>query len=99
MMDSPEQFALLRRIALIWLGLCAGASVIYRIAKSKPIFRPRFEKPRFLETWRSGRSLRSLSSRLGGASHCLWVAIDESSLRVGLHFPFNMMFMPEFYGL
>ena len=36
---------------------------------------------------------------MAGARNCLWVAVTEDSLQVGVHFPFSLMFLPEIYGL
>lgn len=96
---QPEDFSIGFVIAVGWLLLVILASVGYRRIKSKPLFRPRFEYPRFLETWCSGHSCRSVITRLGAARNCLWVAVDENSLRVGPHFPFNLMFLPEVFGM
>jgi hypothetical protein len=81
--------------ALLWLA----ASVLYRRVKGKPIFRPVPENPAFVETWRSGYSLRSLLTRIGGARNCLWVTIDHGLLQIAPHFPFNLVFLPEIYDL
>lgn len=86
-------------LATGWIALVIAASIVYRRIKGKPIFRRPIEHPLFLETWRSGRSLRSLVARFGGARNCLWVAVTGDSLRVGPYFPFNLMFLPEIYGL
>ncbi len=96
---QPQNFFVGFAIAVGWLVLVILASVLYRRSKGKPLSRPRFERPRFLETWRSGHSSRSVITRLGGARNCLWVAVDENSLRVAPHFPFNQMFLPDIYGL
>lgn len=95
----PENFFVGLALAAAWVALVICASVVYRRSKGKPFFRPEFERPLFLETWRSGHSLRSVITRLGGARNCLWVAVDERSLFVAPHFPFNLMFLPEIYGL
>jgi hypothetical protein len=99
MLLTPRNVLLSFALAAAWIALVIAASIVYRRIKGKPIFRPRIEHPLFLETWRSGRSLRNLVTRFGGARNCLWVAVTEDSLRVGPHFPFNLMFLPEIYGL
>lgn len=86
-------------IAASWIALVVLVSFFFRRSKNKSIFRPHFERLLFLETWRSGRSLRSLFTRLGGARNCLWVAIDDNTLWVSPHFPFSLMFLPEVYSL
>lgn len=82
-----------------WLAFWIIASIIYRRSKGKPLLRPRFDHPLFLETWRSGHCLRNVITRFGGARNCLWIAVNENSLLVGPHFPFNLMFLPEIYHL
>jgi hypothetical protein len=82
-----------------WLALFVGASILYRVTRGKHIFRPHVPDAMFAENWCSGRSLRSIVTRLGGASGCLWVALTRDELRVGPHFPFNLGFLPEIYGL
>jgi hypothetical protein len=96
---QPQNFWVGFALTAGWIALVILASALYRRWKGKPLFRPQFEQPLFLETWRSGHSFRSLITRLGGARNCLWVAVDENSLRVAPHFPFNLMFLPEIYGL
>lgn len=76
-----------------------GVSIVYRIRQKKFIFRPKFANALFNENWRSGRSLRSFITRIGGANNCLWVTIANETLFVGPHFPFDLMFLPEIYGL
>jgi hypothetical protein len=99
MPPQPQNFFVGFALAAGWVALVIGVSIVYRRSKGKPLFRPEFERPSFLETWRSGHSLRSVITRLGGAHSCLWVAVNESSLFIGPHFPFNLMFLPEIYGL
>lgn len=96
---KPEHFLLWWFFALGWSILVIVASIFYRIRKGKPIFRPGIYNAIFSERWRSGRSLKNLFTRLGGAQNCLWVDVTEKELFVGLHFPFTLMFLPEIYGL
>lgn len=96
---QPQNFWVGFALTAGWIAFVILASVLYRRGKGKPLLRPQFKQPLFLETWRSGHSLRSLITRLGGARNCLWVAVDEETLRVAPHFPFNLMFLPEIYGL
>jgi len=82
-----------------WMVLYIGASVLFRLTRHKPIFRPHVPDALFAERWASGRSLRNVLTRLGSASGCLWVAVTRRELLVGPHFPFTLMFLPEVYGL
>lgn len=95
----PRAFELLTLLCVGWLALVIAASVAFRLAKRRYLFRPHFHEILFAEKWVSGRSLRSLTSRLGSARHCLWVTVTPNELLVGPPFPFNLMFLPEFYGL
>jgi len=81
------------------LLLVATASIVYRVRTGRYVFRPHLTNAVFSETWASGRSHRDWITRLGAASGCLWVAVTPDELLVGPHFPFNLMFMPEMYGL
>jgi len=40
-----------------------------------------------------------LWGRIGGASNCLIIAVTRDDLVVTPRFPFNLMFLPEVYGL
>lgn len=82
-----------------WVALVTFLSVMYRRSRGKPICRPQFQNALFLETWRSGRSLKNALTRLGGARNCLWIAVTDDTLLVAPHFPFNLLFLPEIYHL
>jgi hypothetical protein len=100
--DKPfteDQFFQLWWAAFGWVLFVIALSVIYRLRKGKPILRPKSLTDRFSETWRSGSSHRNLLTRLGGARNCLWITVTDEEILVGLHFPFNLMFLPEIYGL
>jgi hypothetical protein len=76
-------------IPFIWLPLVIGLSVAVRRFRDKPIF-PRAPKdPAFVERGASG----------GFASRCLLVAVTDDAVIVTPTFPFNLMFLPEIYGL
>ena len=75
------------------------ASAIHRRRVGKAIFANPPESPIFLEKWTSGRSLRSLITKVGGARNCLLVAVTRDALFIQPHFPFTLLFLPEVYGL
>ncbi len=83
-----------------WISAWLVASVIYRRKKGKIII-PR--KPRdalFFEGWASGRSDKTIFGKLGGgANGCLMVCVVANTLIVVPRFPFNLMFIPEIFGL
>lgn len=86
-------------VTLIWVTLIAVASVTYRKIKSKPFRIVEPDNPLFIEKWTSGRSLRNVIGRLGGARNCLFVAVTRNELIVRPHFPLTLFFLPEIYGL
>jgi hypothetical protein len=43
--------------------------------------------------------LKNLLTRIGGARNCLLVYVAEGSLTIVPVFPFNLMFLPEIYGI
>ncbi|MEG3143434.1 hypothetical protein U1839_02095 [Sphingomonas sp. RT2P30] len=86
-------------IPLLWVVLAVGISVAFRRINDKPII-PRLPTgARFAERIASGRSLRSIITRFGGAGNCLMVAVTGDRLVVTPFFPFTLMFLPEIYGL
>jgi hypothetical protein len=85
--------------ALGWIVLWIGASIVYRKSRGKPIYPRKPDHTLFFESYGSGNSNRNLLTKLGGASNCLSVAVTKDSLIVRPIFPFNLMFLPEIYGL
>jgi hypothetical protein len=86
-------------LAIPWLLAVIGASILYRRKAGKAII-PRLPADAvFTERGCSGRSLANIITRLGGAHNCLLVAVTADRLIVTPFFPFNLMFLPEIYGL
>lgn len=85
-------------LGLAWAVFFILGSLVYRRLTDKHIFRPHFADAVYKESWASGRSLRNVLTRLGGANNCLWITVAGNSLHVGLHFP-GTLFFPEFLGL
>jgi hypothetical protein len=82
-----------------WIIAWIATSIVYRRKAHKPLF-PRVPNDAvFAETRLSGRSLRNWVTRIGGASNCLLVYVSDSALTIVPMFPFNLMFLPEVYGL
>jgi hypothetical protein len=82
----PTWFAFL---APAWVAIFIALSIGYRRWSGKPIF-PRIPaNARFAEHWASG----------GFASNCLLVAVTDAALIVVPRFTFNLMFLPQIYGL
>ncbi len=98
-MVFKEHFFLVYFICVGWVIGLAILSVFFRKRKRKPIFRPEFPNSRFSERWRSGRSFKSVWTRLGGAKNCLWITVTDDELWLCPHFPFNLGFLPEMGGL
>lgn len=90
-------FALI--VPFAWIACVIGASIVMRRRKGKPIIPRLPEDAPFRERGCSGRSMKSVLTRFGGANNCLLVAITRDELIVTPSFPFNLMFLPEFYDL
>jgi hypothetical protein len=93
--DNPLFFWLAPLWILGWIGI----SIVFRLTRGKSIFPKRPEGTLFYEGWASGRSLATLWGRFGGARNCLMIAVTPQELIVAPRFPFNLMFLPEIYGL
>lgn len=96
-MAEPPDWLFL--IPLVWIALVIAASVVYRKSKGKPVWYRDVENALFVEKRASGNSHRTWYSKLGGAQNALAVAVTPSHLVVRPLFPFNLMFLPEIYGL
>lgn len=82
-----------------WIIGFIGISALLRAQRGKPFFAHVPADATFIEKRASGRSLRNLIGRLGGANRVLLVAVTPTKLIVRPHFPFTLMFLPEVYGL
>ena len=82
-----------------WMGFVILASILYRRSKGKPIWYLKETQVLFSEKRVSGNSHRTWYTKLGGANNALFVAVTPDVLVVRPHFPFNLMFIPEIYGL
>lgn len=92
----PDWFLFL---PFLWLPLLIAASVVYRRIHDKPIF-PRLPADAlYRESGASGVNNTHLLGKLGGAGRCLMVAVTRRNLLVTPFFPFNLIFLPEIYGL
>lgn len=85
--------------ALIWIAFVIAASLIYRRAAGKPVLFFTLRSASFLERTASGHSNDNFLRRLGGARNCLVVGVVADRLIVRPFFPFNLVFLPEIYGL
>jgi hypothetical protein len=85
-------------IAVVLFRMLAAGSVVYRLYKTKPLLKPDFPDSRLTETWSSGQSDRNILARLAGAKSFLWITVTQDHLHVSLHFPFNLIFLPEAFG-
>jgi hypothetical protein len=103
-MSNPFDFAqrhfdLLFAAAAGWIILVLVASIVYRCTRGKYVL---FQTPTglaFSESWTSGRSLQSWWARMGGARNALFVGVSPEFVYVLPQFPFNLLFLPEVYGL
>jgi hypothetical protein len=76
-------------LAIVWIVFVIGASIVFRRNRGKPVFPTVPTGALYVDKRASGR----------WASNCLLVAITEDALSVVPKFPFNLMFLPEIYGL
>lgn len=94
-LDTPWIFL----FPFIWIIGWVGVSVIYRLRVGKPLF-PRIPGDAIVsQRLASGRNRRNWLIGLGRARNCLNVAVTRNELLVSPMFPFNLMFLPEIYGL
>ena len=82
-----------------WIGFVVAASAYYRKSKGKPVWYRDDQDALFLEKRASGNSHRTWYTELGGARNALAVAVTPTHFVVRPLFPFNLMFLPEIYGL
>src|SRR4051812_1216237 len=96
---SPEIFLTLWLVLLLWVAAAVTASVFFRLSRGKPILFFSVPNAVFQERTASGRSNDRWWRQPGGASNCLVVAITRDRLVIRPFFPFNLLFLPESYGL
>ena len=94
-----RNFAVLIALAIGWIFFVVIASALYRRVRGKYLLLHKPTDLTFSEDWTSGSSLQSSRTRLGGARNCLFVGVNSQSVYVLPHFPFNLMFLPEIFGL
>lgn len=91
-----------KEFLLLWTGsviVMIGTAVIVRREQRLPFLKPHLPYVVFGENWCSGASSLGLLGAFGWAGTCLWVVLTETSLHVGLHFPFNLVFPRVLVGL
>lgn len=98
-MDDNAAFAWLPSFAFGWIALAVAVSVAFRKKRGKPLFPKAPMDAIFSERGCSGRSLDTPWGRIGGARNCLFVALTPARLVITPTFPFNLIFLPEIYGL
>ncbi len=76
-------------LAVGWIVFVIGVSIVFRRSRGKPLFPKVPVDAIYVEKSASGR----------WASNCLLVAVTQKALSVVPKFPFNLMFLPEVYGL
>jgi len=76
-------------LAIAWIVFVIAASIVFRRKKGKPVFPTVPTDALYVDKWASGR----------WASNCLLVVVSDTALSVVPKFPFNLMFLPEVYGL
>ncbi|HET6387061.1 MAG TPA: hypothetical protein VFJ58_27050 [Armatimonadota bacterium] len=96
---APVHPALFIVLVFAWFAVLIGASVVYRSRKGAFFPAPLPDGVRFDERWTSGRSLRNLVTRSGGASRCLRVSVTDDEIWIRLEPPLQFGFMPEILDL
>ncbi|MEP6785839.1 MAG: hypothetical protein ABI898_08865 [Sphingomonadales bacterium] len=86
-------------LALGWIALAIGISIAFRKRRGKPLFPKVAPDAVYSERGCSGRSLDTPWGRIGGARNCLLVALTRNTFLITPIFPFNLIFLPEIYGL
>lgn len=74
------------------LVVCGALRLIFGL----PIRRPRNEQVDFEETWVTAYPLRF--GYLTTANNCMWVQVTRGQVRIHMHFPFCIFFIPELFG-
>lgn len=98
-MSDPAAFTWLTFLAVGWITLAIAVSIAFRKKRGKPIFPKAPPDALFAERGCSGRSLDTPWARIGGARNCLLVALTPQRLAIVPIFPFDLIFLPEIYGL
>ena len=98
-MNDTAAFTWFPFFAVGWVALAIGASIAFRKKRGKPIFPKAPPAALFSERGCSGRSLDTPWGRIGGARNCLLVSLTPERLVIIPTFPFNLIFLPEVYGL
>ncbi|MDQ2877636.1 MAG: hypothetical protein M3R41_00985 [Pseudomonadota bacterium] len=84
---------------MLWISGWILASIVSRWSRGKALYPKGLPGAIYKEGWGSGRSLDTLWGRVGGARNCLIISVTTDTLAVTPRFPFNLMFLPEIYGL
>jgi hypothetical protein len=88
-LDSSEPPFWFFWAALAWVIFVIALSVFYRRRTGRPIYPKVPINARYSEKWASATF----------ANNCLMVWVTDDALSVVPRFPFNLMFLPEFYRL
>lgn len=84
---------------ILWIGGIFAFGALRRSQAGEPLIPRRPERADFYESMASGRNLDNILFRVGGASRCLIVSVDQGRLKTDLIFPFNLFFVFNFYGI
>lgn len=91
-------FPYLFALAWLWIIGFVAFGAFRRLRSGQPLFPRRPAGASFWESGASGRNLRSIVSRLGGASRCLVVTVLDGRLTTDMTFPFNIFPLGSVYG-
>ena len=99
MFDDLTTTELAPYLGLAWVLFVAVLSVIYRTNKGKPVLFWSVPNADFIVHFASGHGGRSWFHGFAGANSCLVVAVARGRFIVRPWFPFNLLFLPEIFGI
>ncbi len=86
-------------IGLGWVLFIGILSAIYRTKKGKPVLFWSVPDADFIVHFASGHAGRNWLFAFGAANSCLVVAVAHGRFIVRPWFPFNLLFLPEIFGI
>lgn len=92
-------FPYLFALAWLWIIGVFVFGAFHRVRSGEPLFPHKPANADFYESGASGRNLRNVVSRLGGARRCLIVTVVDGRLMTDTMFPLNLFPIGRLYGI
>lgn len=92
-------FPYLFALNFLWIVGLFAFGAFRRIQSGQPLIPRKPAAAAFYESGASGRNLRNIISRLGGASRCLVVTVLDGRLSTDTTLPFNIFPIGRLYGI